>query len=76
MVRLPGIEGCNDHEVSTETADRWWGVAQAQDAHVSMCACCLSPCPIDSPVCRICKDADLDVLRRGGGGMNAVEVRP
>jgi len=24
---------------------------------------------IDSPVCKPCKDADLDVLRRGGGGI-------
>lgn len=69
-MRTP-VDGCTDHAVSAESVAKWWDVAQAQDAHVSMCACCLAPCPIDSPVCKNCKGADLDVLRRGGGGVQA-----
>jgi hypothetical protein len=70
VVRTP-VDGCDDHGVTAEAVAKWWGVAKAQDAHVSMCACCLSPCQIDSPVCKPCKDADLDALRRGAGGVQA-----
>jgi hypothetical protein len=69
-------DGCTDHQVSPGAVAQWWAIAQKQSVDVSMCACCLSPCPIDSPVCKFCAAADLDVLRRGGGGIVEQQMSP
>ena len=63
MVRL---EGCEDHDVLPGSVDHWWEVAEGRGANVSVCACCLSPCPIESAVCKVCINADLSVLLRPG----------
>jgi hypothetical protein len=57
-------QGCLAHDMTDEQVESWWKVATERAAHVSMCACCLAPCPIDSPVCKRCASADIDALRK------------
>lgn len=51
------LDGCRKHARSAADVARWWARVEAQDAHVTVCACCLGPAPLPPApdgLCRTC----------------------
>lgn len=51
-------EGCVEHGVTVEQVVGWWLDAELLDANVSVCGCCLAPCPVTQENCKRCTEAD------------------
>jgi len=53
-------DGCRKHGMSAADVARWWARVEAQDAHVTMCVCCLGPAPLPPTpdgTCKRCGEA-------------------